>query len=207
MGGQFSPGANNGEYLMIRTSLFISILVFYFIAMPVFAEEGMNSKTKPLSPDEIKGYLNDLNSPDIATQLASFDKMINSDNPTLVELGLQKAFGGKDPTLRAAAFRAAFKTVKDFHVNLELKPNATEQEKKDLANNRTKVDITNIIYDYPTGKFFKKNTNYGGSMNGLVVSFNSGSCAGNLENQEGTQRFVGDVNCYVTTYTGTFLLR
>ena len=202
---------------MIRTNLAATFLTLLVATAVVSAEEQSSPTPKSFSQDELKGYLNDLNSPDNTTRIAAFETMTNSGNPELRNQALNTAFGGRDTSLREAAIRVAFRSANDFRVDLELKPDATEAAKKYLSNVRGagRNIINHLKYDENTGKFGPENRQTVGSINGSIITFNFHGCSGTLENKAGatlenkvgTVIFVGDVQCGSFIYSGQFTLR
>lgn len=150
-----------------------------------------------------------LESPDPSTRVAAFNVMVNSGNPAYAELAITTAHASSDPTMRALAFRAAFKSVGVFSVNLVAPENATQKQREMLTFFALQIGEPIKAYAYETGKFMGRGS-LQGSISGTAILFASGNCSGTLTNKESTWDFVGPVACTSgdnPTYLGTFSLR
>ncbi len=150
-----------------------------------------------------------LESSDTSTRVAAFNVMVNSGNPAYAELAITTAYASADPTMRALAFRAAFKAVGVFSVNLVAPENATQKQREMLTFFALQIGEPIKAYAYETGKFMGRGS-LQGSISGTAILFASGNCSGTLTNKEGSWDFVGLVTCTSgdnPTYLGSFSLR
>lgn len=184
------------------------------------AQAGQGPSVTPKSPGQMLEELTKatkdseqlkaaLESPDPSTRVAAFNVMVNSGNPAYAESAITTAYASADPTMRALAFRAAFKAVGVFSVNLVAPENATQKQREMLTFFALQIGEPIKAYAYETGKFMGKGS-LQGSISGTAILFASGNCSGTLTNKEGTWDFLGTVTCTSgdnPTYRGSFSLR
>lgn len=126
------------------------------------------------------------------------------------ESRIQSNFTAGDPSLRAVAFREAFKSQRTFFIDLIPRKDDSVSENYE-SNNETLTTAKIGYYDFNSGVFASYGPPPAGSLNGQlsgdIITFSSQGCSGRLANKRGTWTFVGPVACSIGRYTGEFHLR
>jgi len=140
-------------------------------------------------------YREALADPDQSVRLATFEAMIGSKDPILVELALENGLASSDRVLRGLAFRHAILSRSTLVLNIAADPSAgqsnVEKTKKYIAEHGNQLTIRLYKVDMNTGSFegATMRARVVGNVSGLVIDYGNygnvgGSTKGRLALQE-----------------------
>lgn len=165
-----------------KRSVVRSALVFGVIsaagAVLLTAWPAESQQTSDLTPKiretaaKLEQHLRLLKSPDQATRIAAFTEMVQSGNPSLVDLAIEAALNSDDKAMQALGLRAGFRQVRSIVAKLEPAPQASAQSEAVIkaCGDATQYKVEN--YSFETGTFEVHGQDHTGvgQVNGGTVS-------------------------------------
>lgn len=140
---------------------------------------------------ETAAYREALSDPDQSVRLTTFEAMIATGNPTLVDLAIDTSLTSSDRTLRALALKHAVLSRRELSVVLALDPSQQSRARQEAegylraAGNQYTVVLANRDPDLTSGTF-RANGLIEGTVSGLTLTFANSSVKARFELQDDT---------------------
>ena len=165
---------------------------------------------------EIEQLRQNLRSPDQSVRVATFQAMIESNNPSLKEVAISEGFASTDETIKTMTFRAVAGDL--IRVRLEPVGLPAGQVYRNYDVHAGSLGFVLFNYDWRSGSFCAQRNEHGvcfdspptGQVSGRTFTFRNNSCQGQLHNIDGTWEFEGQVICnpeYDDRLAGKFQLK
>lgn len=138
---------------------------------------------------ETAAYREALADPDQSVRLATFEAMIATQNPTLIDLAVDTALSSTDRTLRGLALKHAILTRSEVSITLVPDPTIRGNAQAEAQNYIAKfgdqyaLKISDYRLDMVSGTF-RADGLIEGTVSGLVLTFASDRVRGRLELQD-----------------------
>jgi hypothetical protein len=165
---------------------------------------------------EVEQLRQNLRSPDQSVRVATFQAMIESNNPSLVEIAISEGFASTDEAMKTMAFRAAAADTERVIFEPIGLPAGQVYRNYDTQANGLNFALQN--YDWRSGTFCSRRDPNGvcqtrpptGQFSGRTFTFKTDFCQGQLQNVDGTWEFEGQIICnpgYNDSMSGKFRLK